>query len=120
MFYARAVEPIILPALNNITAEQSAPTIKIDKAVSKLLDLCSTYPNTCICYSASDMVLHIDSDASYLSLPLARSRTAGDYSSATRPPVLLFHHLNHPNTTVRFTHYVNGYAMFLLPQLKLN
>ena len=79
MFYTRAVDPIILPILNDIDAEQSAPTIKTDKAVSKLLYSCGTYPNTCIVYSASDMVLHIDSDALYLSLYHARSIAAGHY-----------------------------------------
>ena len=37
------------------------------------------FPNAAIHYSASDMVLHIDSDASYLSLPHARSCAAGHY-----------------------------------------
>ena len=31
-----------------------------------LLDYVATYPNTVICYKASDMVLCVDSDASYL------------------------------------------------------
>ena len=86
LFYARAMYPIILPAFNDIVAEQSAPTIKIDTTVSKLLDFCSTYPNTCICYSASDMVLHIDSEASYLSLHHARNRAAGHYYLSNASP----------------------------------
>ena len=75
LFYTRAVYPIILPALNDVAAEQSAPKIKIDKAVRKLLNLCRTYSNTSIVCLAIDMVLHIDSDIYYLSLLHARSRT---------------------------------------------
>ena len=79
LFYARAVDPTPLPTLNDLAAEQTQATIKTDKAVSKLLDYMSTFPNAAIHYSASDMVLHIDSDVSYLSLPHARSRATGHY-----------------------------------------
>ena len=68
LYYARAVDSIPLPTLNDIAAEQTQITVKTDKAVSKLLDYTSTYPNATIFYSASDMVLHIDSDVSYLNL----------------------------------------------------
>ena len=47
-----------------------------------------TYPDTYIRYKASDMVLHIDSDAAYLIAPTARRRVAG-----------YFHLSNHPTTT---------------------
>ena len=79
LFYARAVDPTILPALNDLAADQSSPTILTDKAIDKLLDYCNTYPNPSILYKASKMVLHIDYDVSYLSLPQARSRTVGHY-----------------------------------------
>lgn len=39
----------------------------------------NTYPNVTIVYSASDIVLHIDCDASYRSLPHARGRAIGNY-----------------------------------------
>ena len=38
-----------------------------------------TYPNATIQYHASDMCLHIDSDAAYLVQPQARSRVAGHF-----------------------------------------
>ena len=90
LFCARDVGPTPLPALNDLTAEQTNATIKTDKAVSKLLDYMSTFPNAAIHYSDSDMVLHIDSGASYLSLPHARSCTAGHYflsNKSTNPPL---------------------------------
>ena len=42
-----------------------------------LLDYASTYPNAVIKYHASDIVLHVDSDTSYLVIPYARSFTDG-------------------------------------------
>ena len=34
-----------------------------------LLDYAETYPNTAIRYRASEMVLHVDSDAAYITMP---------------------------------------------------
>ena len=42
-----------------------------------LLDYLSTYPNTKIRYTKSDIILHLDSDAANLVAPKARSRVAG-------------------------------------------
>ena len=36
LFYARAVDPTILPALNDVAADQSGPTILADKAINQL------------------------------------------------------------------------------------
>ena len=43
------------------------------------LNYAATHPDTTICYHASGMSLHIDSDASYLSVTKARSRVGGNY-----------------------------------------
>ena len=43
------------------------------------MDYAHTYPSATIRYHASDMQLHIDSDAAYLVLPKARSRGAGHF-----------------------------------------
>ena len=53
-----------------------------------LLDYCATYPNAKIRYHASDMVLHVDTDAAYLVLPNARSRYAGNFYLGDHPPAL--------------------------------
>jgi hypothetical protein len=47
------------------------------RRVSKLLKYCNTHPETKIRYHASDMILHIHSDASYLSEKEAKSRAGG-------------------------------------------
>ena len=44
-----------------------------------LLDYLSTYPHAKIRYTASYMILHVDSDAAFLVAPKARSRVAGFY-----------------------------------------
>ena len=76
--------------MQDLAADQSSSTILTDKAIDKLLDYYSTYPNPSILYKASEMILHIDSDASYLSLSQARSRAAGYYflSEASSNPLL--------------------------------
>ena len=47
--------------------------------IEKLLDYCATYPDAKILFQASDMILNIHSDASYLCGPQARSRIAGHF-----------------------------------------
>ena len=77
LYYARAIDSTLLPSLNSIGAQQSAPTAATHQRCKCLLDYVATYPNVFIRYHASDMVLTIDSDAAYLVEPKARSRIAG-------------------------------------------
>jgi hypothetical protein len=55
------------------------------KAVIQLLNYCATHPDAVMQYYASDMVLHIESVASYLSAAKARSRAAGYHFLSDRP-----------------------------------
>ena len=71
------MDPTLAVALSTIAAEQSKATEKTAKAVNKLLNYCATHPNAAIRYKASDMILRIHSDTSYLTEPKARSRTGG-------------------------------------------
>jgi hypothetical protein len=53
------------------------------------LDYAATHPDAVVTYKASDMVLAIHSDASYLSEPKAWSRAGGHYflsSDGSNPP----------------------------------
>ena len=43
------------------------------------LDYKATYPNENLRYKARDIVLHVDSDAAYLTMPEARSCYAGHF-----------------------------------------
>jgi len=77
LYYDRAIDGTLLPALNTIFASQSKPTQATLQRCHDLLDYVATYPNVFLRYHASDMVLTIDSDAAYLVAPKARSRIAG-------------------------------------------
>jgi hypothetical protein len=85
LYYARAVDPTILPALNEISNNQAKPTVLTGKACDLLLDYLSTHPDAIIRYYASDMILCIVADAAYLVLPNARSRCAGLYYLSNQP-----------------------------------
>ncbi len=74
--YGRACDPCILPALNEIAAEQAAPTTDTIARTDMLMDYLHTHPNGVIRCHASDMMLKITSDAAHLVQPKARSRAA--------------------------------------------
>ena len=86
LYYARAVDATMHPALNEISGTQASPTQKTRSACKMLLDYAATYPLAIIRYYASDMQLHVDSDAAYLVLPNARSRFAGHFYLSDTPP----------------------------------
>jgi hypothetical protein len=74
LYYARVVDPTVLVPLNDIETEQTKATAKTQAATNQLLDYLVTHPDATIRYHASIMILHIHSDASYLSVSNARSR----------------------------------------------
>jgi hypothetical protein len=86
LYYARAVDATMLPAINETSGNQATPTVNTLSVCKMLMDYAATYSLAIIRYFASDMVLHIDSDAAYLVLPNARSRYAGHYFLSDRPP----------------------------------
>jgi hypothetical protein len=86
LYYARSVDPTIPMPLNDIAAEQTKATEKNQAAKNQLLDYLATHPDTTIRYHASDMMLHIHSDASYLSVSNARSRMGGLFFCGDKPP----------------------------------
>jgi hypothetical protein len=79
LYYGRACDPCILPALNKIATKKAAPTTATVAKTNMLMDYLHTYPNAVIRFYASDMILKITSDAAYLVLPKARSRAAVHY-----------------------------------------
>ena len=68
----------VLPALSSIASEQASATENTEQKCTQLLDYLATHNNARIRYHASDMVLNIHSDVSYLSETNARSRVAGN------------------------------------------
>jgi hypothetical protein len=77
LYYARAVDPTLIMPINVLASEQSNATAVTADKVIKFLNYCNTHPETKIRYHASDMILHIHSDASYLSGNEAKSRAGG-------------------------------------------
>ena len=77
LFYARGVDPTILPTVNLLASLQSSPTQNVADIADRLLLYCSRYPNNELVYHACDMTLFIQVDASYLSRSNARSVAGG-------------------------------------------
>jgi len=100
LYYARAVDPCILPAINKISGQQAKPTEQTMEACTMLLDYVATYPDAIIRYHASDMVLHVDSDVAYLVLPNARSCYAGHFFLGDTPPLPPAKPSSKPNGTI--------------------
>jgi hypothetical protein len=86
LYYARAVDPTVLMPLNDIATEQTKATEKMQAATNQMLDYLATHPDATIRYHASDMILHIHSDASYLSVSKARSRLGGLFFLGKKSP----------------------------------
>jgi hypothetical protein len=77
LYYARTVDPTLIMPINVLASEQSNATEVTADKVIKLLNYCNSHPETKLRYHASDMILHIHSDASYLSENEAKSRAGG-------------------------------------------
>jgi uncharacterized coiled-coil protein SlyX len=86
LYYARAVDPTVLMPLNDIVTEQTKATEKTQATTNQLLDYLATHPDATIRYHASDMILHIHIDASYLSVSNARSRLGGLFFCGDKAP----------------------------------
>jgi hypothetical protein len=86
LYYARAGNPTVLMPLNDIATEKTKATEKTQAATNQMLDYLATHPDATIRYHASDMILHIHSDASYLSVSNARSRLGGLFFLGNKPP----------------------------------
>jgi hypothetical protein len=67
----------MLVALGSLAAAQTQGTEKTMDAAIQLLNYAATHPDAAVRFHASDMILYIHSDASYLSEPKARSRVGG-------------------------------------------
>ncbi len=75
----------MLKALGTMLTQQSKPTEATMTAIVKFLNYAATHPDAELEYSASDMILWIDSDASYLPESKARSTYAGTFFLLDNP-----------------------------------
>ena len=94
LYYARAIDNTMLVALGTLASAQTKGTQATLNALTQLLDYAASHPDATIRYTRSGMVLHIHSDASYLSETEACSRAGGFFflsentnpSDKTAPP----------------------------------
>ena len=73
LYYAHAVDHTGLTALSSVDGDRAEATERTEAQEQQLMDYFATHPHATIRYYASDMILNIHSDASYLSESRARS-----------------------------------------------
>jgi hypothetical protein len=86
LFYARAIDSTMLVALGTIASNQSRGTQATAQALTQLLNYAAAHPDATVRYTASDMYLHIHSDAYYQSEAKSISRGGGTFFLSSRPP----------------------------------
>ena len=76
----------MLVALVTLATQQSKPTGSLWNDITWFLNYAASHPDAKICFSASDMILHIASDWSYLSESKSRSRVGGIFYLSSKLP----------------------------------
>ncbi len=71
LFLARAVDGTMLTPLSALASKQASPTEQTMQKCLRFLDYAATQDNAILTYKASNMIVAIHSDASYLSEPKA-------------------------------------------------
>jgi hypothetical protein len=85
LYYAWAINITVLMALSSIAIEQSKGTTNTMAKAKQLLDYLATYPDATICFHASDMIMNVHSNASYLSKADACSRACRHFFMGWSP-----------------------------------
>jgi hypothetical protein len=63
LYYARAIDCTMLVALGTLATAKT--TLDTAQGLTQLLNYAATHPDATLKYIASDMILHVHSDASY-------------------------------------------------------
>jgi hypothetical protein len=79
LYYARAVNLTVLTALSTIASKQLKGTEHTMTKTKQLLDYLATHPDATVWFHASNMILNINSDASYLLEANAHCRACGHF-----------------------------------------
>jgi hypothetical protein len=85
LFYARAIDNTMLPALGTIASLQAGATEDTMKRITHLLNYAASNPEGVVRFFGSEMCLWVDSDSSFLSEAKARSRFAGYHYLSDMP-----------------------------------
>jgi hypothetical protein len=78
LYYARAVDCTMLAAIGTLSGQQAQATKQTMIGITQSLNYCATHPEAVIEFRASNLCLHVESDASYLSEPKGRSLVPQD------------------------------------------
>jgi hypothetical protein len=74
----------MVPAIQDISTEQSTATEDAIAKCKMLMDYAAAYPEAIIYYYESDMILHINSDAAYLVKEMLAAAMRGIIFTATQ------------------------------------
>ena len=85
LYYTRAIDATMIVALGCLAAAQTKGTEATAQAITQLLNYAATHSDAILRFQASDMYLHVHSDASYLSESEAHSRIAGFFFLSDQP-----------------------------------
>jgi hypothetical protein len=86
LYYARAVDSMLLIALSSLASAQAAPTQHTMTLIRWSLDYVATNPDSILTYKKSNMVLAVHSGTSYLSKAAA---TAESEAISSAPKILI-------------------------------
>ncbi len=87
LFLGRAVDSTLPCPISAIASQSSKPIKDTMRQTLQLLDYLATQEDAVLSYHASNMVLAVHSNASYLSKPKARSRAGGHFSLSSNTTV---------------------------------
>ena len=79
LYYSRTLDNIMLVTINDMSYEQSSVTTSTIAIVKYFLNYAATYPIAKLRNHKSNMILHVYSDGSYLSVSKSRSRAGGHF-----------------------------------------
>lgn len=87
LYYGIAIDLTMLVALGTLATQQSKPTQSLWDDITWFLNYAASHPDAKLCFSASDMILYVASDGSYLSESGARSRVGGIFYLSSNLPL---------------------------------
>jgi hypothetical protein len=83
LYYGRTGDSNILVTVSTIASAQATPTKDTMQKVEWLLDYIATHPDAILTFTASNIILVVHSDASYLSKAKAQSCAGGHFFCST-------------------------------------
>jgi hypothetical protein len=106
LYYARAVNMIVLMALSSIVMEQTKATDRTLERCIQLLDYLASNNPAKVRFHASDMIMNIHSNASYLSAPGSQNHTCRHFFMGSilkdNKPIVLNGAFHTSTTAMRF------------------